>query len=404
MTQTAGATKTFPVFDSDSHVVEPPAVWDEYLDSAYRVMARTWFWHESGAVGPHTVLNGRPVPELPTPNLPRHAIWRPGMTPRDVGALDASHRHEPNPGASDPQARLKDMDAMGVDQALLFPTRFLEYFPLVENPDVARALAAAYNDWVLDFCGAAPGRLFPVAVLPLQDVNFAVGEVRRVKALGFKAALVRPVFSNDRYPVDEYYRPVWQELAAGGIAAWVHPSAGPAAQEPDANAPFVERVALNLGIGHPVAEFVAPPMDNAAFVVAMMADGLLERYPDLRVGFTHSGTGWLTLALEKTETYLWLSPRQAEPVSLEPEDLFFNRQTFIAFNSGDGTIRRMHGLFEKTGVWSSHYPNHDTASAWEGITYLQEGGAPGSAVESMFGANVARALGVTAQVHVAPSG
>jgi hypothetical protein len=40
------------------------------------------------------------------------------------------------------------MDAMGVDQALLYPTWFAEGFFLVRDPDVAYALARAYNDWV----------------------------------------------------------------------------------------------------------------------------------------------------------------------------------------------------------------------------------------------------------------
>ena len=36
-------TKTFPVFDCDSHVVEPPAVWDEYVErqKSYEVHEQT---------------------------------------------------------------------------------------------------------------------------------------------------------------------------------------------------------------------------------------------------------------------------------------------------------------------------------------------------------------------------
>ena len=32
------ATKDFVVFDSDSHVVEPPALWEKYLDPEYRAL------------------------------------------------------------------------------------------------------------------------------------------------------------------------------------------------------------------------------------------------------------------------------------------------------------------------------------------------------------------------------
>ena len=92
-----------------------------------------------------------------SPNIPRHAIWQPGMTWESVGDLDPDMRHPLTPGASGPQARLLHMDLMGVDQAFLYPTWFAEGFPLVEDPDVAHVLARAYNDWIADFCsgGAA---------------------------------------------------------------------------------------------------------------------------------------------------------------------------------------------------------------------------------------------------------
>ena len=116
------------------------------------------------------------------------------MRPEDIGALDAEVFHPPNPGAWDAEARLADMDTLGVEQAILFPTLFSEHFPLVENPDVAAVLATAYNDWALDFARAAPERLFPAAVLPLQSALHARRELERVARCGFRAVCVRPMF------------------------------------------------------------------------------------------------------------------------------------------------------------------------------------------------------------------
>src|SRR5262245_50547551 len=153
-------TKSFEIIDVDSRVLEPAAIWTEYLAPEYRVPARSAFWYEVGPAGVATaILNGRPAPPLARHGLPRYALWRPGQMPDDLGALDARRPQPPTPGASDPHARLADMDAMGVDRALLFPILFNEYFPVVENPDVARAVAAAYNDWLRDFASAAPERL-----------------------------------------------------------------------------------------------------------------------------------------------------------------------------------------------------------------------------------------------------
>src|SRR5207247_8904995 len=122
------------------------------------------------------------------------------MTPEQIGQLDPDQRHPITPGAQDPTARLRDMDTMGVERALLFPTLFAEYFPLVENPDAAWALARAYNDWLLDFAQADPRRLIPVAVLPLQAPSFALRELERVAQRGFGAVAIRPVFFEGRFP------------------------------------------------------------------------------------------------------------------------------------------------------------------------------------------------------------
>lgn len=400
MTQaTISAIKTFSVFDTDSHVLEPAAVWDTYLEPEYRTIARSAFWHERDEVGVHTVLNGKPAKELHSPNLPRYAIWRPGMTPRDIGRLDPQQRHAPNPGATNVTARLKDMDAMGVDQALMFPTYFLEYFPVVDNPDVAWALARAYNRWVLEFSQAAPARLVPVAVLPLQDPVLAIKEARRVAKKGFKAVLVRPVFNNGIFPTQTPFWPLWQEMEALGLMACLHPSAGPAAAELDATAPFIERVLAYADLGHPGAEFVAPALDNGTALVAMMADGFMQKWPRLKLLFTHSGTAWVGLALEKIETYLWLS-HQAEPVSLEPEVLFFNRANLVSFESGDETVRWERGAYEGTGAWGSRYPNHDTGTAWDAIQRLREGGLSEPLIERLMGGNAVNVLGVEAALYV----
>ena len=40
-------TKRFAVFDTDTHVVEPREVWEEYLEPEYRTLGRTALWHHT---------------------------------------------------------------------------------------------------------------------------------------------------------------------------------------------------------------------------------------------------------------------------------------------------------------------------------------------------------------------
>ena len=107
------ATKDFVVFDADSHVVEPPALWEKYLDPEYRTLGKHALWRQEGRTGSYLKVNGEIFRDTGNPNLPRHALWRPGMTWDAIGELDPHTRHPMSEGAWDAQARLADMDAMG---------------------------------------------------------------------------------------------------------------------------------------------------------------------------------------------------------------------------------------------------------------------------------------------------
>ncbi len=122
--------KRFTVFDGDSHVVEPRELWDAYLDPEYRTLGKSALWREEGKLGAYLKINGEMFRDSDNVNIPRHGIWRPGMSWDDVGNLDPDIRHAINEGAWEPRARLRDMDAMGIDQAFLYPTWFAEGFPL----------------------------------------------------------------------------------------------------------------------------------------------------------------------------------------------------------------------------------------------------------------------------------
>jgi predicted TIM-barrel fold metal-dependent hydrolase len=302
------------------------------------------------------------------------------MTPEQIGQLDPEERHPITPGAHDAAARLRDMDAMGIDRALLFPTLFAEHFPLLENPDVAWALARAYNDWIVDFAAADRRRLIPVAVLPMQAPSFAVRELERVAARGVKAAFVRPSFFEGRYPNHPLYDPVWQRLEALDIAACVHPSPGSTNPEWSCAGPFVERVAGNLRIGHPIAEAVAPFMDASTLLTALAFYGHMEIYPKLRLTLVHAGAAWVPLALEKSETYLWLFSGIRD-VSLEPEHVFFDRPSLVSFDSWEAPVARMPDVFENVAAWGSRYPNHDTGTVEEARATMAKYGCRGDGRE-----------------------
>ena len=94
------------------------------------------------------------------------------------------------PGGYDPVARLVDMDDEGIDVAVLYPTAMLTW---IEEADVFGAACRAYNNWLHDYCAAAPSRLYGVALVPLQDSTPPSPRcAARVEHLGAKAVMIRP--------------------------------------------------------------------------------------------------------------------------------------------------------------------------------------------------------------------
>ena len=181
-------TKPITVFDSDSHVVEPPELWEKYLDPEYRVLGKQALWRHHGETNSYLKVNGEIVRDTMNPNIPRHAIWRPGT---DAGTISAcwmrAKRHEMNEGAWNPRVRLADMDAMGIDQAFLYPTWFAEGFHLIADPDTAYAPAEpTTTGWPISArrlrAGCMPRRCCRCRIWTTRWQNCAVSPAFRASA------------------------------------------------------------------------------------------------------------------------------------------------------------------------------------------------------------------------------
>lgn len=386
--------RSFPVIDADSHIYEPSEIWTAFLSTSEKVLAEDAFWHERGPDGSElTVVNGKPVRSLNRYRLNRYACFRPGATVESIGQLDPNESHEDNPGAWNTAARLNDLDQLGIDSQIVFPTLFAEHFPVIESPRAAVALARAYNDWVAKLSAESDDRLHPVAVLPLQSVPGALAEIERVAGAGFRGVWLRPSFNDGRFLNHSDYDPLWKAIEETGLVACIHPSTGNTNPEFTSAGSFVERVAEKLSIGHDVAGAIAPVQDNMAAVLALAYYGHLENHPQLKLSLCHAGAAWFELALEKAETYLWLFPGPL-PVTLEPEELWIERGTVVAFDAWEDAVGIIPEVYGRVGAWGSRYPHHDATTPDEAIDMLEKHEVAAPVIAAMLGGNVARLFGL----------
>jgi predicted TIM-barrel fold metal-dependent hydrolase len=420
------AMKSFAVFDGDSHVVEPPALWEKYLEPEYRVLGKSALWREEGTLGSYLKVNGKVFRDTMNSNIPRHAIWRPGMTWERVGQLDPARRHPMTEGASDPEARLKDMNAIGVDQAFLYPTWFAEGFHLVEDPEVAYALARAYNHWIADFCKAAPVRLFAAAMVPLQNMDYAIEELRRVSKIAcFRGAFIRPMFIEGRYFTHPYYDPLWAELESLGMTVAVHSTAGLWNPEWTSHGPFFEKIKGRLnqhsgfanagggplagggssqgfsftaspGFGHPIAPILSYWLDNHMFVAStLIGFTVMQRYPKMKVVVAHGKGSWMEEVLEKMEASTRTIPLlHYYPVRTDTEQMWEEGNVMLGFDAEERLIQKLPENFAAKVVWGSRYPHHDTTSAWDAIAMLSNAHVAEATIARMLGGNAAELFGV----------
>jgi predicted TIM-barrel fold metal-dependent hydrolase len=412
--------KDFPVFDCDSHVVEPPAIWDEYVPSRSRAWIKTQFcFHTDSDL---LYINGRVVPAARERSNAAEVGWA-RWDKKEVGKLTPGtpawqQKFGRLLGCRDPHARLHDMDALGTDQVMLFPTWFVR-LALVRSAEAATVLARAYNDWVLDYCAADRRRLFPCAVVPLQSVEAAIAELKRVAALGFKAAAVRPCFWNGRYPTLPEFDPLWREFEATGLVLAMHTFPSREALTPEwgqrmaqvrghsgqgllftdeavvySPGQFVSNITAAMDPAIDASETLGFLMEAMTWVTVVVQTGWLEKFPRLKAAVLESNASWLPLILARSSNFSNLFAFQRDNRLIRDPVEVFHERCFIGFESDETLVYRLWDVFQDVAIWSSDYPHHDAEDAWEGLQRMAEVGVPAAAQRKLMGENARRLYGI----------
>lgn len=121
----------------------------------------------------------------------------------------------------DVQERLKSMDSMEIDMAVLSPAPPLFLYWI--DPEAGLNASRVINDAVAEMVAEAPDRFIGVASLPLQNPEGAVIELRRsVKTLGLRGAIIGPHCEGVNLD-NASLRPVLAAAEEVGVPLIVHP-------------------------------------------------------------------------------------------------------------------------------------------------------------------------------------
>ncbi len=339
--ETPGNTTVDEVlFSSDSHVIEPKGLWQRELPTTLRDQA----------------------PDFG------------GGRPDDVK----------NPGATEKAERINEMAADGISGEVLYPTWGLKVMSL-DDPEVEAACVRVYNDWLIDYCQAAPDRLVGLALLSVYDIERAVQELERCRKAGLRGAVIWQVPHPDLPFTSDHYEPLWA-----------------AAQ--DLEAP----VSLHILSGHGYKKNPGQLVGSSAITMKLIQaidslhdiiySGVLERFPRLKVVLAENEIGWLPFVLEQWDYYVFKGQKffdRVEPnLRLLPSEYSF-RQVYATFFNDAAGAHTLSWWGADNCMWSSDFPHSN--STWprsREIVARDLGPLPGETRAKIVRENVAKLYGV----------
>ena len=363
------------VIDADGHICEPRALWTDYVAAPYRDRTirvergrdgRDWVW-----------ING-----IERKNLPPAAACIPS------GMEDPAHPPSWDdilPGSYDGAARVRVLDEEGIERTVLYPSLYLLHGD-IEDADVAAAACAGYNRWIADMCRDGKGRLDAVGIVPLQSIEKAAAEVEHIARLGLKGVSFRPERYRGLALSDEQLKPFWERIAGNGLFAAVHGSFGS----------LMPSFASSRYQNNFFVHMICHPFEQMAAALDIIAGGVLERHPTLRVAFLESGSGWLEYWLQRMDEHVEAMGHAVPWLKRKPSDLF-REQCFISIEADEAD--RLPHLAEKRLdhciFWGADYPHYDCTYPGA-VEELEENLAPldPALAERIRHGNAARFLGL----------
>ena len=214
---------------------------------------------------------------------------------------------------TDPETRLADMDAMGVDVQLVSLTPF-HYFYWADA-ELAPRVASLQNERIAEVVTFRPDRLVGVGTLPLAHPEAAVAEARRISGLGFPAVEIGADV-NGLDLDDQMFEPVWDVLEELGLVVILHPVG------------FTEARRMS---DYYLINVIGMPLSTTLAVTRMILGGVFDRHPRLQLLLVHGG-GYLPFYSARTDHAFRHRPELRQHIDRLPSEylarLYFDITVF----------------------------------------------------------------------------
>jgi predicted TIM-barrel fold metal-dependent hydrolase len=336
------------VVDADTHIAESEAMWRHIDSEMYprrpiiaKIPDDTWykernaFWLIDGEIFPKPA--GKASFSLITPSAQKRESGR--------GDIHLAVRE-----LTDPAARLADMDRLGVEKQVIYPTLFLVY--LTDDATLETALCRAYNRFIANACAQAPNRLKWAAVLPLRAPEASLQEIRWAKENGAVGVMFRGMEGNLTLD-NPYFFPVYAEAEKLDLAICIHTGSG---------SRYLMQL-FDVERNHTFAHNRVLP------VVAfrdLVANRIPERFPKLRFGFIEAAASWVPYMLHVLRRSV-----RGDLKNKDSRDLFREYRFWVACEADEELDHLVRFIGEDKLIIGSDYGHNDPSKEPEFVKNMR---------------------------------
>jgi predicted TIM-barrel fold metal-dependent hydrolase len=314
------------IVDSDQHLYEPRTLWLDHIDPGLRDDALRI---EDDAVGTARLRWRGQALGIAEVQIPGRSAELGEQHRRAVAGLPPLERYDDVLPRDywEPAARVAKLAALGVDEAVLFPN-----FGLLWERTLHQSLPAllgnmaAWNRWCATVVADGGGALHPVAHCTLRDPEWLERQLTALARAGVRLAMIAPSLVDGRPLSHPQHDRLWAAFCHHGITPVFHVADQP---RPFADAWYTDQDTALV----PALEAVFLHIPAALGCADLILNGVLERFPELRIGIVELSAMWVPMFMMMLDG-AWAFTRQisglpADSLPLQPSD-YFRRQIRVS--------------------------------------------------------------------------
>jgi predicted TIM-barrel fold metal-dependent hydrolase len=302
--------------------------------------------------------------------------------------LKVGESFQMQPGGSDPNCRIKEMETDGLSAEVLYPTYLLPHFAM-DDAKLQEACFRAYNDWLIDYCSVSPKRLVGIAAIAVYNIDEAVTELERCAKGGLKGSIIWQAPHPDLPFKSDHYNKFWAASQDLDMPVNLHILTGHGYHKETV---FGNR---KSGVENYRGSVNLKLMEITNAFFELIFYGIMERHPKLKFVSVENEIGWMPFMLQQWDYYYnRFKKENPPPITKNPSEYFLN-QVYGTFFRDTMAGRFFEWWGQDNCMWSNDYPHGN--STWpESRKFIDRdlGHLPGEVRRKLVYTNVVKLYGM----------